>query len=80
MYSYTYLHVFKLLSMKDSVIRNFTACQLTNAVTALVPEGPEAQHTLLTAGTVSLPRPALAELLETTQSGVKSQVFILADF
>lgn len=36
----------------------------TNAVTALVPEGPETQHALLTAGTIPFTRPALAELLD----------------
>lgn len=51
----------------------------TNAVTALVPEGPEAQHTLLTAGTVSLPRPALAELLDEALAHITStECFVTA--
>lgn len=35
----------------------------TDTVAALVPQGPEAQHALLTAGAVPFSRPALAELL-----------------
>lgn len=63
-----YLHSLKSLKVKDSVINmNFPACQLTNTITALIPKGPKAQHTLFAAGTISFSRSALAELLEIRQ-------------
>lgn len=43
-------------------------CKLTNTVTALIPKCAQAEHTLLTAGTVPFPRAALTQLLESTDT------------
>jgi len=43
-------------------------CKLTNAVTALIPKCAQAEHALLAAGTVPLPRAALTQLLKTTET------------
>lgn len=47
---------------------NSEKCKLTNTVTALIPKCAQAEHALLTAGTVSFPRAALTQLLETTET------------
>lgn len=43
-------------------------CKLTNTVTALIPKCAQAEHALLTAGTVPFPRAALTQLLKTTET------------
>lgn len=50
-----------------------------HAVTALIPQGPQAQHALLTAGAASFSRPALTELLNEAFAHVASaECFVTA--